>query len=165
MVYKWRTGWIGHVCSGIGCWDQQWCGLMPAFLCVSPSVYLFLFTLLSRSLRHGWSTSESLYSEEMVIASSLQPSEWPDLTGSLLQPLWLSVLFSHSHSPRFVFKAPPTFPKQLDRLIVRCKSAMLFFYLVCVNEVFFLPGASSKINILNSIWKNSSSVSQFDVLW
>ncbi len=33
----------------------------------------------------------------MVIASSLLPSEWPDLTGVFLQPLWLSVLFSHSH--------------------------------------------------------------------
>ncbi len=51
------------------------------------SISLSLFALLCRSLRHGRSTYESLYGEEMVIASSLQPSEWPDLTGVLLQPL------------------------------------------------------------------------------
>lgn len=90
-------------CSGSRRWVQQWCGLMPALLslCFHLSISLSLFALFHHSLRHSRSTSESLYGEEMVIASSIQPSEWPDLTGSLLQPLWLSVLFSHS--PFFLY--------------------------------------------------------------
>lgn len=90
-------------CSGSRRWVQQWCGLMPALLslCLHLSISLSLFALFHHSLCHSRSTSESLYGEEMVIASSIQPSEWPDLTGSLLQPLWLYVLFSHSHSPFF----------------------------------------------------------------
>lgn len=75
---------------------------MPPLLYLCMCVSLSLFALLRHSLGHGRSTSESLYEEEMVIASSLQTSEWPDLTGSLLQPLWLSI---------FEFKVSWTFPK------------------------------------------------------
>lgn len=131
-------------CSDIGRWVQKWCGLMPPLLSLCMCVSLSLFALLRHSLGHGRSTSESLYEEEMVIASSLQTSEWPDLTGSLLQPLWLSVMFSHSHSPLFVFKVPWTFPKRLDRLIILCESATptVFFHqkkILFTSTRFFLP--------------------------